>query len=61
MRQYAQIETDPTNPARKYVHWRFQADFNPYPAIVHIVDVTDIAPLPKERWTANDDGTYSEP
>jgi hypothetical protein len=61
MKEFAQIETDPTNQARKYVHWRFNAEANPYPAIVPIVEVTNIDPLPKEGWTANEDGTYSEP
>jgi hypothetical protein len=58
MREFAQIQTDPDNHDRKYVHWRFQAESNPYPAIVPIVDVTGIEPLPMEGWTANQDGTY---
>lgn len=61
MREFAQIETDPINPPRKYVHWRFHAESNPYPAIVPIVDVTAVVPLPKEGWTANQDGTYTAP
>ncbi len=61
MREFAQIETDPRNPARKYVHWRFQAEVNPYPAIVPIRDVTKVTPLPEEGWTANQDGSYSVP
>lgn len=53
MREFAQVETDPFNPARKYVHWRFRAEMNPYPPVVPIRDVTDVDPLPKEGWTAN--------
>lgn len=61
MREFAQIEPDPFVEGRRYVHWRFAAEENPYPAIVPIVDVTDVSPAPKEGWTANEDGTFTDP
>ena len=59
--RFAQIETLPLG--KKYVHWIFEADINPYDhhPDLDIRDITNQEPAPQEGWLVSEEGVYTQP